>query len=128
MTNDSLQLASYLDALDCDDKNETSALVVINDGASSKIVARSQTVSLKDDKDYLIMRAITAKKEKRGSVVSDELSLIFDNCPGQNKNNHVIFLALYLVEREIFMTESILYPLSKDTQKMHATACSIFLK
>ena len=32
----------------------------------------------------------------------DELNIIFDNCPGQNKNNHVIRLVPYLVEMEYF--------------------------
>jgi hypothetical protein len=37
------------------------------------------------------------------------LTLIFDNCAGQNKNNNVIRLALYLVEAGFFLEVEIIF-------------------
>lgn len=33
---------------------------------------------------------------------NDELNIIFDNCPGHNKNNMVLRLVPYLVEMDLF--------------------------
>lgn len=38
-----------------------------------------------------------------------ELCLVFDNCPGQNKNNHVIRLAPFLVEQGLFEVVNIIF-------------------
>jgi hypothetical protein len=51
------------------------------------------------------------------------VTLIFDNFSGQNKNNSVLRLALYLVER-CFFERSRFYFMCEGTQRMHATACS----
>jgi hypothetical protein len=35
--------------------------------------------------------------------IRNELNQVFDNCPGQNKNNHVLHLVPYLVELVYFI-------------------------
>ena len=39
----------------------------------------------------------------------DELNIIFDNCPGQNKNNHVLRLVPYLVESRMFLKVNFIF-------------------
>jgi hypothetical protein len=39
-------------------------------------------------------------------ICGNELSIVMDNCGGQNKNNHVLLLAPYLVELGIFLKQS----------------------
>jgi hypothetical protein len=41
-------------------------------------------------------------------VEGKELNLVMDNCAGQNKNNHVILLAPYLVEMGYFESVNII--------------------
>jgi hypothetical protein len=38
-----------------------------------------------------------------------ELNVVFDNCPGQNKNHHVIWLVPYLVEMGYFRTVNFIF-------------------
>jgi hypothetical protein len=44
------------------------------------------------------------------------LTIIMDNCPGQNKNNHVIRLALYLVEAKYFKKVTCLFYIAGHTK------------
>ena len=47
-----------------------------------------------------------------------ELTIIMDNCAGQNKNNAVIRLALYLVEAGYFKKVTCLFYISRHTQNV----------
>jgi hypothetical protein len=51
-----------------------------------------------DNVASLFMLYLQQKGWLQEGVTGKELTIIMDNCPGQNKNNHVIRLALYLVE------------------------------
>jgi hypothetical protein len=43
--------------------------------------------------------------------------IIMDNCGGQNKNNHVILLAPYLVEMGFFETANIIFLVTGHTKQ-----------
>ena len=45
-----------------------------------------------------------------------ELNVFFDNCPGQNKNNHVLQLVPYLVEMEAFQTVNFTFLIAGHTK------------
>ena len=49
-----------------------------------------------------------------------ELNIVFDNCPGQNKNNIVLKLVPYLVELQFFNTVNFIFLVAGHTKK-HAT-------
>ena len=50
------------------------------------------------------------------------LTMVFDNCGGQNKNRIVLRYTLYLVEKRIYKSVEIVFWYA-GTQKMCATAC-----
>ena len=50
----------------------------------------------------LIMKTLNLLGYISETSNDDELNIIFDNCPGQNKNNMVLRLVPYLVEMKIF--------------------------
>ena len=50
----------------------------------------------------LVMRHLVDEGVIIPGRLGGKLTLIFDNCPGQNKNNHVLRLANYLVELGYF--------------------------
>lgn len=47
-----------------------------------------------------------------------ELTIIFDNCPGQNKNNMVLRIAPYLVEHKIFSQVTMLFLVAGHTKNI----------
>jgi hypothetical protein len=50
------------------------------------------------------------KEDSNGNpITGNELNIVMDNCGGQNKNNHVILLAPYLVERGFFKTVNMIF-------------------
>ena len=50
----------------------------------------------------LIMKTLTAIQAVREDEIGGELNIIFDNCTGQNKNNTILKLILYLTECAYF--------------------------
>jgi hypothetical protein len=51
-------------------------------------------------------------------IKGKELNLIMDNCAGQNKNNHVILLAPYLVEMGYFDSVNIIFLITGHTKNV----------
>ncbi|KAG7371480.1 hypothetical protein IV203_020050 [Nitzschia inconspicua] len=47
-----------------------------------------------------------------------ELNVVMDNCAGQNKNNHVLLLAPYLVEMGYFRTVNMLFLVAGHTKNV----------
>jgi len=45
-----------------------------------------------------------------------QLSIIMDNCGGQNKNNYVLRLALWLVERKFFVKVELIFYIRGHTK------------
>lgn len=52
------------------------------------------------------------------AIKGKELNIIMDNCGGQNKNNHVILLAPYLVEIGFFETVNIIFLITGHTKNV----------
>jgi hypothetical protein len=51
-------------------------------------------------------------------IKGKELNLIMDNCAGQNKNNHVILLAPYLVKMGYFGCVNIIFFITEHTKNV----------
>jgi hypothetical protein len=50
----------------------------------------------------LIMKSLQKMNVLQDNNKGKELNIVFDNCPGQNKNHHVLWLVPYLVEMGYF--------------------------
>jgi hypothetical protein len=69
-----------------------------------------------DNVASLFMLYLEQKGWLQDGVTGQELTIIMDNCPGQNKNNHVIRLALYLVEAKYFKKVTCLFYIAGHTK------------
>ena len=57
----------------------------------------------------LIVKTLREMKLLQDNEVSGELNIIFDNCSGQNKNNTVLKLAMWLKEMRYFKRVSFVF-------------------
>jgi hypothetical protein len=69
-----------------------------------------------DNVASLFMLYLEQKGWLQEGVTGKELTIIVDNCPGQNKDNHVIRLTLYLVEAKYFKKVTSLFYIAGHTK------------
>jgi len=62
-----------------------------------------------DNVASLLLKELKIKGLMDPNQTNKELTIIMDNCPGQNKNNMVLRLSLYLVEAGFFNTVNFLF-------------------
>ena len=61
----------------------------------------------------LIVKTLREMNTLRDGDPGGELNIIFDNCTGQNKNNTVLKLAMWLKEMDYFTQVNFVHPPSK---------------
>ena len=66
----------------------------------------------------LVMKHIFENNIAQQNVTAKELTLIFENCPGQNKNNHVIRLVNYLVQKKYFKHARVVFLVKGHTKNV----------
>jgi hypothetical protein len=57
----------------------------------------------------LLMKSLRQLNILQEGCRGKELNVVFDNCPGQNKNHHVLWLVPYLVEMGYFETVNFIF-------------------
>jgi hypothetical protein len=62
-----------------------------------------------DNVASLLMKTLRQLNILQEGCRGKELNVVFDNCPGQNKNHHVLWLVPYLVEMGYFETVNFIF-------------------
>jgi hypothetical protein len=62
-----------------------------------------------DNVASLLMKSLKQLNIIQEGKIGKELNVVFDNCPGQNKNHHVLWLVPYLVEMGLFETVNFIF-------------------
>jgi hypothetical protein len=62
-----------------------------------------------DNVASLLMKSLRQLNILQGGCRGKELNVVFDNCPGQNKNHHVLWLVPYLVEMGYFQAVNFIF-------------------
>ena len=86
---------------------------VVNDTLHGHLYHEGQGKKGGNNVASLIMKTLIylqwIQDEKTAADENQELNIVFDNCPGQNKNNMVIRMVPYLVEMGMFVKVNFIF-------------------